>query len=609
MKKFGSMPLLAMVLALVSVFGAHSLPAAPSSAQELKPTIERQVEALLSRMTLEEKVGQMTQADRCFLKPETDITTYALGSLLSGGGSAPKENKPAAWGAMVDQYQELACKTRLQIPLLYGIDAVHGHNNVIGAVVFPHNIGLGATRDPALVEQIARITALEVAGTGMHWAFAPCVAVGRDERWGRTYESFGEDPALVASLGAAAVRGLQGSDLAHPDGILASVKHFVGDGGTTNGEDQGNTKVDEPTLRSVHLPGYIAALAAGARNIMTSYSSWNGNKMHGHRYLMNKVLKGELGFTGFIISDWKGIDQLSGEDYKESVALGINAGIDMVMVPEDYRGFITALISLVQEGRVPMSRIDDAVRRILRVKFEMGLWKRLQTDPGLTAAIGTPEHRDVARQAVRESLVVLQNKDGFLPLSPKVRKLAVVGPLADDIGGQCGGWTISWQGALGRTTEGTTILEGIRGLLGPETSIVRSLDGNGITGCDAAVVVIGEKPYAEFQGDRKDLSLPVESMRILDTVSAAHIPNVAVLLSGRPLLIGPALSRCNGVVAAWFPGSEGAGVADVLFGRFAPTGKLSVSWPATMGQIPINLGDKRYAPLFPYGHGLSWNIH
>ena len=418
------------------------------------PTIEVKVDALLKQMTLDEKIGQMTQVDAGALKNnQSDIQKYFIGSVLSGGDVDPADNSAQTWAKSYDEHQAWALKTRLKIPLIYGIDAVHGHNNVLGAVIFPHNIGLGATRNPLLVEQAYRNAALEIYGTGMNWTFAPCIAVARNERWGRTYESFGETPELAESLGSAAVRGLQGRNLSDPTCVVACAKHYMGDGGTTNGKDQGNAECDEATMRKIHLPGYIAAIKSGTGTIMVSFSSWNGKKMHGNKYLLTDVLKNELGFKGFLISDWAGIDQLS-PNYKTAIEQSINAGMDMAMIPfgpgekNNYIEFITNLKTLVAEGKVPQSRIDDAVRRILRLKLNTNLFEQPFTDPKWTAGVGSAEHRQVARDCVRQSLVLLKNKNKALPLAKNAKRLVVVGKAADDLGIQCGGWTIGWQGRI-----------------------------------------------------------------------------------------------------------------------------------------------------------------
>ncbi len=574
---------------------------------------DRRVEALLSHMTLDEKIGQMTQVDINALKEHADIQKYFLGSILNGGGGGPSNNVPQTWLQAVNEYQSWALKTPLKIPLIYGVDAVHGHNNVNGAVIFPHNIGLGATHNPALVEQAEHITALEVAGTGIRWAFAPCIAVAQDERWGRTYESFGDSPNLVSELGAAAVRGLQGNQLSRDStSVLACAKHFIGDGGTQNGTDQGDTVCDEATWRKVYLPPYVAAIKAGAGSIMVSYSSLNGKKMSGNRHLLTDVLKGELGFQGILVSDWAAIDQLS-PDYKNDVEASINAGLDMVMIPKgpgqpnNYVEFITDLKKLVAEGHVSQARIDDAVRRILRIKFEMGLFKNPYTDPALTADIGSIAHREVARQCVRESLVLLKNDNKTVPLSKSLKHLAVVGAAADDLGIQCGGWTISWQGQAGTTIRGgTTILTAIRNTVTPGTTVTFSADGNDVKGADAVVVVVGELPYAETMGDRTDLHLSPADVQLVERVKSAGVPVVTVLLSGRPLILGSAMNASDALIAAWLPGTEGQGIADVLFGDFKPTGTLPRPWPRNNGGTATAGGNSSGSDtLFPNGFSLN----
>lgn len=567
------------------------------------------VDALLARMTLDEKIGQMTQVDLAALKDRSDVQKYFLGSVFSGGDSDPADNRPATWLQAVTEIRAQALQTRLKIPLLYGVDAVHGHNNILGAVIFPHHIGLGATHDPALVEKAEHVSAEEIAGTGIRWAFAPCVAVSRDSRWGRSYESFGQSPELVSELGAASVRGFQGDHLGK-NSVLACVKHFVGDGGTENGKDQGNTVCDEATLRKVFLPPYAAAIKAGAQSIMVSFSSWNGQKMHGNKYLLTDVLKNEMGFQGFLVSDWAAIDQLS-PDYKNDIETSINAGLDMAMVPNgpgaknNYREFIADLKDLVAAGKVSQARIDDAVRRILRVKFQMGLFDAID-NPALTSAIGSPEHRQVARECVSESLVLLKNSNHALPLKKNLKHIAVAGKGADDIGIQCGGWTINWQGKPGDvTTGGTTLLAAIKKTVSPETQVVYSPDGRDLQSPDVVIVTVGEQPYAEFKGDRPELNLAPEDAALIARVKAAHVPVIALLYSGRPLVLGSALDQSDAFIAAWLPGTEGQGMADVLFGDRMPSGKLPRLWPANNEQLSVDhlVGD----PLFPVGFGLTYD--
>jgi beta-glucosidase len=566
---------------------------------------EERVEDLLSRMTLLEKIGQMTQVDRRFLNEEDDIKDYYLGSILSGGGSTPKPNTPVGWVEMYDNFQSYALQTRLRIPIIYGIDAVHGHNNVYGAVIFPHNIGMGCTRNPKLVEEAARITAIEVAATGIDWAFSPCVAVPRDERWGRTYEGFSEFPELVEIMAAASIRGYQGSDLSNTENILTCAKHFIADGGTYMGINEGDAPIDEQTLRSIHLPPYISAINEGVGSIMASFSSWNGVKNHGNKYLLTTVLKEELGFKGFVVSDWAGIDQLPG-DYGSDIKNSVNAGIDMVMVPDKYKEFISTFRNLAENNEIPISRIDDAVRRILRVKFELGLFEKPYADRSLISTVGSSMHRKVARECVRQSLVLLKNENNILPISKKVPHIHIAGESADNLGYQCGGWTISWQGGSGDITIGTTILEAIKNVVSENTRITFSKDGSGASGASVGIAVIGERPYAEGEGDRNDLELSEEDITVIKNLKKGGIPIVVILISGRPLIITDVLNDCDAFLAAWLPGTEGQGVADVLFGDYNPTGKLSYSWPRNISQIPINYGDNDYDPLFEYGFGLNY---
>jgi beta-glucosidase len=548
---------------------------------------DTRVNDLLSQMSLDEKIGQMVQVDSSALKDKADVQKYFLGSVLSGGSSDPDTGNTAQdWLKFVNSFQTYALQTRLKIPLLYGIDAVHGHNNIDGATIFPHHIGLGATHDPNLIERAERVTAEEVAGTGIRWAFAPCVTVPQNARWGRTYEGFSDQTALVTKLGAAATIGLQGRKLSdEPASVLACAKHFIGDGGTTNGIDQGNTVCDEATLRKLYLPPYRAAIQAGVGSIMVSYSSWNGVKMHGNKYLLTDVLKGELGFQGFLVSDWAAIDQIS-PDYKHDVEQSINAGLDMIMIPNgpdksnNYVEFINDLKSLVADGKVPQARIDDAVRRILRIKIQLGIFESTATDPALTAAIGSPDHRAVARECVRESLVLLKNERNVLPLSKNIKHLVVAGAGADDLGMQCGGWTIDWQGRRGNVTHGgTTLLAAIRQTVAPETKVTFSPDASDLKNADAVIVVVGEPPYAEMKGDRSQLNLSADDLSLVAKAKAGGAPVVTVMFSGRPLELGAALTDSDAFVAAWLPGTEGQGMTDVLFGDFKFTGKSSRVWP------------------------------
>jgi beta-glucosidase len=579
---------------------------------------DAKVRELLSRMTLEEKVGQMVQANSASLKDPADVENYFLGSVLSGGSSDPKTgNGLVDWTDHYDKLQSRTQKTRLRIPLLYGIDAVHGHSNVLGATIFPHNIGLGCSRNPKLVENAARITAIETRATGINWTFAPCVTVPRDERWGRSYEGFGETPELARLLGEAAVRGYQGNDLSDPTRVLACAKHWIGDGATRYGTgrklkpdlqilDRGDVTLSESELRRLHMAGYVSAIKAGVGTIMPSYNSWNGVKCSGSKRLLTEILKDELKFEGFLISDYDAIDEMPG-DYKTQIETSANAGMDMFMVSAKYRELYALLLELVRENRVPVSRIDDAVMRILRVKFAMRLMdgRANLADRKLHTSFGSAAHRQVARECVRETLVLLKNDKRVLPISKKLNRIHVAGKSADDIGNQCGGWTISWQGKSGAsTTGGTTILEAIKATVSPQTMITYSKDGGNAAGADFGIVVIGETPYAEWMGDRQSLELSEEDVAVVEKMQQAGMPLVVILISGRPLIIEKVIDKADAFVAAWLPGTEGRGVTDVLFGDFKFVGKLSFSWPRSMDQIPINTGDRNYDPLFKYGHGL-----
>jgi beta-glucosidase len=587
------------------------------------------VESLLARMTLEQKAGQMMQPERMAATPD-DVRVHHLGSILSGGGSVPGTNQPADWIAMNDAYWAASMSdegARVPVPLLYGVDAIHGHANVLGATVFPHNIGLGAARDAALLEQIGRATAREILATGVEWTFAPTLAVAQDIRWGRTYESYSEDPAVVASYAGPFVRGLQG-DLGD-ESVIACAKHWVGDGGTRDGRDQGDTVLGEAEFERLHMTAYRPALAAGVQTVMASFNSWNGEKCHGHRYLLTDVLKGRLGFDGFVISDWDGVDQLS-EDGREAVARAVNAGVDMIMVSVEWHRVLNELIDVIRAGLVPMARVDDAVRRILTVKARYGLFTRPRPSERPEAQqtwIGAPEHRALAREAVRKSLVLLKHEGGVLPLSPSARVL-VAGRNADNRGHQCGGFTVEWQGTSGneRIPGGCSVWEGIRAVA-PDAQF--SLDGSAADPQrhDVAVVVIGEKPYAEGMGDiratgdepprgsglPKKVPLPTygttielaalhpEDLATIRTIAARGVPVVVVLISGRPLYVSGELDAASAFIAAWLPGSEGAGVADMLFGAHDFVGTLPFAWPSSPDDTTV-LADR--TPRFPLGFGL-----
>lgn len=615
-------------------------PVAPTSAPVLAPTnttlayrdpslpVEKRVEDLLARMTLEEKIGQMTQAANNYIRPD-DITSRLVGSIFSGGDGAPNPNTPEAWSQMVKGYQAYALKTRLGIPLIYGVDAIHGLGGLRGATVFPHNIGLGAARDPDLVRRIGRATAEEMVAVGIVWNFGPVVAVPQDIRWGRTYEGYSENTDLVAQLGAAYIRGLQNADdrtgLRHPLAVLATPKHFIGDGGTRWGTsqtenyklDQGDMQVDEATLRALHLPPYQAAVEAGAKAIMVSFSSWNGVKLHAHKTLLTDLLKGELGFKGFLVSDWAGINQIS-NNYDESIVTSVNAGLDMIMVPDRYPAFMDGLTRAVNSGRVPMARIDDAVRRILTVKFELGLFERADPNPAALAYVGSDEHRQLAREAARKSLVLLKNENKTLPLAKDVPLIFVAGEMANDTGYQCGGWTLAWQGKTGNVMPGTTILEGIQQTVSPQSRVefdptglfagLKDASGQPLV-AEVGVVVVGEAPYAEGRGDRADLSLAPDHVNLISRVKARSKKVVVVLLSGRPLIVTEQLPQWDAFVAAWLPGTEGQGVADVLFGDAPFTGKLPYTWPRWNQQLPFDFKNLSKEgcdePLFPFGYGLA----
>lgn len=598
------------------VIDAHGLPY-----QNPKLPVKKRVADLLARMSPAEKAGQMTQAERNALSSQGDIATYDLGSLLSGGGSVPTPNTAAAWAKMVDAYQLRAQATRFQIPLIYGVDAVHGHNNVIGSTIMPHNVGLGATRDPKTVEKTGAVTANEVRATGIPWDFAPCLCVSRDDRWGRAYEAYGEDPALVESL-ETVIQGMQGAasgkDLARNDKVLATAKHYVGDGGTEYGSsttgsypiDQGVTKVTRQELEAVHLAPFTDAVKRGVGTVMPSYSSLDilGDdegpvKMHANAAMINGVLKDRMGFEGFVISDWQAIDQIPG-DYASDVRTSVNAGLDMIMVPTAYKDFTKTLQDEVAAGRVTQARIDDAVSRILTQKFRLGLFEKPYADTSNLDEVGSAAHRAVAREAAAKSQVLLKNDGGVLPLK-STQKVYVAGSNADDIGNQAGGWTVSWQGSSGTITPGTTILSAMKK---DAASVTYSKDASAATdGYDVGVVVVGETPYAEGIGDvgnGHDLELSAADKAAVDKVCAA-MKCAVLIVSGRPQLIGDRLDGIDALVASWLPGTEGDGVADVLFGKRAFTGQLPVTWPKSEAQLPINVGDAAYDPQFPYGWGLT----
>ena len=567
----------------------------------------------LSKLTLSEKAGQMTQVANSYIRNKNDIATYGLGSVLSGGGGGPNGAGGTAtqWADMVDDFQSYALSSRLGIPLIYGVDAVHGHNNVQGATLFPHHIGMGASRDATLVQQAEDVTRQEVLGTGIHWTFGPCVCVPRDDRWGRTYEGYGEDPSIVSPLGQAAVRGFQGTSLS-TNSVLATAKHYIGDGATKFGTgssgyliDQGDAQITETELRAVHLQPYQSAVSAGVGSVMISYSSWNGVKLHGDSYLINDVLKGELAFKGFVVSDWGGIKQLPDPTYADQVAHAINAGIDMIMVPDDYVGTINAIVNDVNTGKISQGRVDDAVTRILNAKFGLDLFNHPYTDRTYTAQVGSSAHRAVARQAVRESLVLLKN-NGVLPLSKTgTYRIVVGGKSVDNLGYQLGGWSISWQGGSGATTTGTTFWQALQQATAGTNVTVQNVGTKTKSrySGDIGIWVGGETPYAEGRGDSSTLAFGSDNSSQLNDICARVTTCIAVLYSGRPVIITDQLPKADAFVAAWLPGTEAAGITDVLFGG-GFVGKLPISWPNAVTDEPINSGDNRTA-LFPLGFGIS----
>lgn len=594
------------------------------------PALESRITTLMARMSLEEKVGQVVQADLDSVTPD-DVRRYRLGSVLAGGNSDPgkRYDAPAKdWLAAADALHAASMDTSAghnAIPVLLGIDAVHGHNNVVGATLFPHNIGLGAANDAELVRRIARATALELRATGFEWTFAPTVTVPRDDRWGRTYEGYSEDAALVSRYATAVVEGLQGpvgEDGFLGDGtVVATAKHYIGDGGTFEGKDKGDTRVSEEELRDIHGAGHIAALGAGVQSVMASFSSWNGQKMHGHHGLLTTILKERLGFDGFVVGDWNGHGEVTGCTDR-NCPQSFNAGVDLFMAPDTWRDIYTNTLAQVRDGTIPQARLDDAVRRILRVKFRMGLF-----DAGLPSTrahggdfelLGSPAHRALAREAVRKSLVLLKNEGGLLPLKP-TQRILVAGDSADSMARQAGGWTLTWQGTGTRREDfpnAQTLWEGLREQIdaaGGQAEL--AVDGRYTTKPDVAIVVFGEEPYAEFIGDVNHLGHQLGSpsdLALIRRLKAEGIPVVAVLVSGRPLWVNREINAADALVAAWLPGSEGGGLADVLLAgadgrpRHDFAGRLSFSWPRTAAQSPLNAGQAGYDPLFALGFGLSY---
>lgn len=592
------------------------------------PALEARIDAILSKMSIDEKVGQTLQPEIRAVTPE-DVRRYHIGSIENGGGSWPGGNKHASvqdWLKLVESYYDASVdpsNSGPRIPLIWASDAVHGHNNVFGSTLFPHNIGLGAMRDPALMRRIGAATAEEVRATGMDWSFAPTLAVVQDDRWGRTYESYSEDPKLVAQYAREMVMGLEGDGktFLNADHVISTAKHFLGDGGTDGGRDQGDNLATETDLARIHAAGYPAAIDAGVQAVMASFSSWQGAKMHANKSLLTDVLKDRMGFDGLVIGDWNAHGQVPGCTTGDC-PIAFNAGVDVFNVPQDYKALYAHMVAEVKSGAIPMARLDDAVRRVLRVKLRAHVFDepRPMDRPhaGDASLIGAPAHRAIARQAVAESLVLLKNEGGVLPVRPRTRVL-VAGDGADSLTRQTGGWTLSWQGSDNTNADlpgATSIWAGLREAVeaaGGRAEL--NADGRWTEKPDVAIVVFGETPYAEFQGDQADVALhagAAESLALIRKLKADRIPVVAVLLSGRPLYMNPWINASDAFVAAWLPGSEGEGVADVLVahadGRPARDfrGRLSFSWPKRPDQTPLNIGDKDYDPQFAFGYGLTY---
>ncbi|MCS7013625.1 MAG: glycoside hydrolase family 3 protein [Chloroherpetonaceae bacterium] len=579
------------------------------SCQVSAPTVEERITEIMSKMTLDEKIGQMVMVGIQYLESPTDVEKYFLGSVVASAAYYPKPNSNTAkdWADLNDTLQSYALRTRLKIPLLSAIDAVHGNALVYGATVFPHNIGMGAVADVRLIEQVAEATAKEMRAAGFTWNLAPCAAVARDERWGRTVESYSELPEQTAQCVAAAVRGYQGKMLGE-SGVVACAKHFVGDGATREGINEGDIEIDGKALRAIHFPPYQAAIQAGVGSIMLSYSRFNGEKIHGQKYLIQSVLKEELNFQGIVVSDWGGIYEIA-SDTVDCIERAISAGIDVVMLPANYKEFITILRTLVRQQRISPKRIDDAVRRVLRVKLSLGLFEQPFAKREWLEKVGSEEHRALARRAVQASTVLLKNEDKLLPLRKDIPRIHVAGKSANSLANQCGGWTVDFSDFTkvpDSIAFGNTFYQALRRTVSANTTISYSPDGTGATGSTVAIVFIGETPYTEVDGDTPNPTLPEEDLIVLRNVAASGVPIIAVLVTGRPLLLGEALAQSKAFLVAWLPGTEAQGLIDIIFGDARPTGKLSHSFPRTLQQVPFNVGESKGEPLFKAGDGLSY---
>jgi beta-glucosidase len=632
----------ALAVALVAApHGSTARAQAAPSAPYLDPSlpVDQRVSDLLGRMSLPEKVGQMTQInvtrmqgdpnndfDRGPLRPELEkkvLEDNLVGSILSGGGASPVVNTPQAWAEMTNELQSFAiAHSPHHIPIIYGVDAVHGHNNVLGATMFPHQVGLGSSFDAALAQQLGGRTARAVRATGIHWDFGPVVDTERDIRWGRSYEPFGEDPLLTGTLGAAVIRGLQGNDLASPDHVAATAKHFTGYSAPDSGHDRTDATISAGDLGDIHLPPFADAIDAGAETVMVNSGSVNGVPVHASKDLLTGVLRGKLGFKGVVVSDWQDIENLQTKyhvaaTYEEAVALGINAGIDMSMVPMDETRFTSAMLTDVANGSIPQARVDEAVARILALKFRLGLFEHPLVDAGAANAIvEDPADKPLARQAARESIVLLENRRSTLPLSPRrTRHVLVTGPSADSAVNQLGGWSIGWQGANvpGEVPDVTTVKEGVEQAAGPGVDVSFAPGDAAVAAArhaDAVVVAVGEGPYAEGPGDTETAALPADQAKLIDDLAATGRPVIVVVIAGRPLMMNRQLDEASAALMAWLPGTEGGGaVGDLLFGKASPSARLSVTWPKSIAQVPLAYNGpagKPYDPRYPFGYGLSY---